>query len=106
MLAACQTTTATVERPTWYPYPKGIGYEGKIHFDFGARYGHAIWKDRKHQGIDIRGHRRQPIHAIADGEVVLKDHDSCAGLLLVIDHGHDPDGEPLIAHYLHLVLNP
>ena len=102
LLAACQTTTAAVERPTWYSYPPGISREGKIHLDFGDRYAHSIWQGRRHQGIDIRGHCRQPIHAIADGQVVLKDHDSCAGLLLVIDHGHDPDGESLIAHYLHL----
>lgn len=102
-LAGCKTamTSAAEDGPTWYPYPKGISEEGKIHFDFGEEYSGA-WSGRRHQGIDIQGHKRQGIIAIADGVVSLKDHDSCAGGLLVIDHGVDLNGEPLFAHYLHL----
>lgn len=102
LAAGCKTTTATLEQPTWYPYPKGIGFEGKIFFDFGAKYRTGLNKGNRHQGIDIQGHRNQPIVAIADGTVSVKHRDPCAGKTLVIDHGHDLNGERLFAHYVHL----
>lgn len=101
-LAACQTTTGTSEKVTWYPYPKGISHEGKIFFDFGDRYRKGPNKGNKHQGIDIRGHLNQPIIAIADGTVSVRHYDTCAGLGLVIDHGYDLYGERLLGHYWHL----
>ncbi len=102
MVAACRTNTAAIHQPAYVPYPEGISDEGKIYVDFGATYRSGYLKGRTHDGIDIRGRTRQPIHAIADGVVVTRGNESCAGPTLVIDHGRDLNGERLVAYSLHL----
>ncbi len=98
MITACQTTASTA--PTKHVvYPDGISfYEGRIYSDFGATAGRK-WP---HGGIDIRGNRRQPIIAIADGVVEAVAYGFCHGHLLVVDHGRDLNGGRLYATYLHI----
>lgn len=55
-----------------------------------------------HQGIDIWGLPGQPIIAVADGQVIETYTSKCAGPIVVIDHGRDKNGEPLIAQYVHV----
>ena len=59
-------------------------------------------KRKIHQGIDIWGPPGQPIIAVAAGYVIETYTGKCAGPTVVIDHGRDKDGKPLIAWYVHV----
>lgn len=76
-------------------YPPGAP---KIVADFNIRR----MDGKIHQGIDIWGLPGQPIIAIADGRVLEAYTNSCAGPTVVIDHGRDKDGKPLIVLYSHV----
>ena len=75
----------------------------KIISDFHSRTG-VKGKPRgyKHQGIDIGGPNGTPILAAANGIVVETDVGKCWGPTIVINHGTDQTGKPLIAAYGHL----
>ncbi len=62
------------------------------------------WRGRteNHQGIDIWGLPGQPIIAVAAGQVIQTYTGKCAGPTVVIDHGRDKDGKPLIGWYVHV----
>ena len=60
------------------------------------------WRGMIHQGIDIWGLPGQPIIAVADGQVIETYTSKCAGPIVVIDHGRDKNGKPLIAQYVHV----
>ncbi len=98
LLAGCQTTP--VEPKPYIPihYPPGISFAGKIYSDFGDTYK----RRRVHRGIDIRGHHRQPIVAVADGIVARTEYNPCAGYEVLVDHGRDTDGGRLFARYVHV----
>ncbi|UWQ90217.1 M23 family metallopeptidase [Rhodobacteraceae bacterium M382] len=75
----------------------------KIISDFHSRRGvKGRRRGSKHQGIDIGGPNGAPILAAADGVVVETDIGTCWGPTIVIDHGADRSGKPLIAAYGHL----
>lgn len=59
-------------------------------------------KRSPHQGLDIGGANGAPIIAAAPGTVLETDVGTCWGPTIVINHGPDPDGKPLIAAYGHL----
>ena len=59
-------------------------------------------RKRIHQGIDIGGPPGQPVIAIADGRVAETHVEKCWGPTVVVDHGYDKDGKPLIALYGHV----
>ena len=59
-------------------------------------------RDSIHQGIDIAGRSGQRVIAIVDGLVVETHVEKCWGPTVVIDHGIDKDGKPLIALYGHV----
>ena len=52
--------------------------------------------------MDVGGPFGQPIIAIADGRVIETHTERCWGPTVVIDHGHDAGGQPLIALYGHV----
>ncbi|MCY4512524.1 MAG: M23 family metallopeptidase [Bdellovibrionales bacterium] len=74
----------------------------KIASDFGSRTDALGRKRRrKHQGIDIIGPVGTEIIAIADGNVLAAEDESCWGLTIMIDHSVTGK-KPLMALYGHL----
>ena len=84
-------------------FPEGVASGSRIISDFRSWTG-VKGKRRKniHQGIDIVGPHGQEIIAIADGKVIETNVEKCWGPTVVIDHGRDVDGKPLIAAYGHV----
>lgn len=95
------TTAAAADRKAIYP--EGISPDNRIISDFHSWIG-VNGKRRKniHQGIDIAGPHGQEIIAIADGRVIETHVEKCWGPTVVIDHGKDVNGKPLIAAYGHV----
>ena len=104
-LSACAATLQRADTGTGRDvvYPAGASPAIRIISDFHSWVG-ANRKRRNaiHQGIDIAGPSGQPVIAIADGLVVETHVDKCWGPTVVIDHGNDKDGKPLIALYAHV----
>ncbi|MBE1284351.1 MAG: peptidoglycan DD-metalloendopeptidase family protein [Rhodobacteraceae bacterium] len=71
--------------------------------DYKSRFGvNNLPRRSRHQGMDIGGPAGMEIIAIAPGKVVETDIGDCWGPTVVIDHGRDPSGKPLIAAYGHV----
>ena len=84
-------------------YPAEVSWRNKIASDFHTWRGIAGGRrDRKHQGIDIRGPSGQLVIAIADGVVAETHVEKCWGPTISIDHGKDAEGRTLIALYGHV----
>lgn len=88
--AGCQTVV----------YPPGApeiisGFRSNTGVDGGRRRS-------PHEGIDIKGHVGQDILAAADGWVLDAEVDQCWGPTIVVDHGRDSEGRPIVALYGHV----
>ena len=84
-------------------YPPGVKHNLRIISDFRSWIGvNKKRRDSIHQGIDIAGRSGQRVIAIADGLVVETHVEKCWGPTVVIDHGIDKHGKPLIALYGHV----
>ncbi|NLD75943.1 MAG: peptidoglycan DD-metalloendopeptidase family protein [Acidimicrobiales bacterium] len=84
---------ASIQRgqPDWNPGVMEIttpipGY--RIGSAFGMRHHPILQIDRLHAGGDIGAPSGTPIHAVADGTVVVAGERGGYGLAVVIDHGH------------------
>lgn len=98
-----QAATTRQAASTKVVYPKGLKRRLRIVSDFHSWRGvNGGRRSQIHQGIDIVGRSGQPIIAIADGRVVETHVEQCWGPTVVIDHGPDKDGKPLIALYGHV----
>ena len=104
-LSACVTTAQRADTNTGRDvvYPSDADPAIRIISDFQSWMG-ANRKRRGaiHQGFDIAGPSGQPVIAIADGLVVETHVEKCWGPTVVVDHGNDKDGKPLIALYGHV----
>lgn len=69
------------------------------HSRLGARSG---TRSQRHQGLDIYAKSGTPILAAVDGVVLEAVVESCWGPTILIDHGQDESGQPLLALYGHL----
>lgn len=84
-------------------YPKDLKRRLRILSDFHSWIGvNGKRRSAIHQGIDIKGRSGQSVIAIADGRVVETHVEKCWGPTVVIDHGTDKHGKPLIALYGHV----
>ena len=84
-------------------YPPNLKRKLRIISDFHSWIGaNGKRRDSVHQGIDIAGRSGQPVIAIADGLVVETHVEQCWGPTVIIDHGTDKHGNPLIALYGHV----
>ncbi len=54
-------------------------------------------RTKVHRGLDLRGKQGKPVHAMADGKVVLADLLYYEGNMVVIDHGNK-----IFSYYMHL----
>lgn len=71
--------------------------------DFKSRWGvNNLPRPSRHQGMDVGGPSGMVILAAADGVVVETDIGECWGPTIVINHGADKNGKPLIAAYGHV----
>lgn len=105
LLAACSVTTAQPTPRSAGPFPKVTYPDGapRIDSDFHSFVGvDGYLRPQQHQGIDILGSDGQPVIAAADGVVLAATSDRCWGPTVVIDHGRDLTGKPLVALYGHL----
>ena len=99
VLAASPCVTAAQD----VVYPAALDRGSRIASDFHDWMGvNGKKRDAIHQGIDIRGPSGQPVIAIADGRVVETHVEKCWGPTVVVDHGKDREGKPLIALYGHV----
>ena len=81
-------------------YPEGVT---PIISDFRSMQGvNGKRRPERHQGIDIGGADGEEVLAIASGRVIKADHDTCWGPTILIDHGQDKHGDPLLALYGHV----
>jgi murein DD-endopeptidase MepM/ murein hydrolase activator NlpD len=78
------------------PLRKPLGYMD-VTSPFGVRTDPFLGRPAMHPGIDLRGEIGEPVHATADGKVVVAGRDGGYGNLVEIDHG---DG--LSTRYGHL----
>lgn len=62
---------------------------GKVTSEFGPRRSPFTGRREFHDGIDIAAPRGTPIHAAADGKVVLSTYQRGIGNVIIIDHGYD-----------------
>ncbi len=74
-----------------------VPLNGKIGAVFGSRRIINGIEKSPHNGIDIKGKRGAPVHAISSGKIVLADDLFFGGKTIVIDHGHG-----LYSFYMHL----
>jgi murein DD-endopeptidase MepM/ murein hydrolase activator NlpD len=80
------------KRPGEIPLPAFHGHfqrpvSGPITSSFGMRYHPVLHFTRMHKGIDFGVPRGTPIHAGADGEVIVAKYSSSFGNMVIIDHG-------------------
>ena len=104
-LSACVATSQRADTGTGpdVVYPSGTSPAVRIISDFRSWMGvNRKRRNAIHQGIDITGPPGQPVIAIADGLVAETHVEKCWGPTVVIDHGNDKDGRPLIALYAHV----
>ena len=84
-------------------YPEGLDPAKHIDSEF-ASWVDSIGRQRiqRHQGLDFQGPKGQPVIAAAAGDVLKTSTDRCWGPTVLIDHGWDKHGKPLIAAYGHV----
>ncbi len=86
-----------IRSPAYWTSGFVIPLNGKIGAGFGARRIINDLEKSPHNGIDIKGDRGTPVHALSPGVVVLADDLFFGGNTLVLDHGH-----ALYSFYMHL----
>jgi murein DD-endopeptidase MepM/ murein hydrolase activator NlpD len=80
--------------PSIYPV------EGWIASDYGHRISPLTNKSEFHSGLDIAAAIGDPIHATADGVVLVAGNDSGLGKYIIIAHGHG-----IVTRYAHNTKN-
>jgi len=70
--------------------------------DYHSQLGVKSGSRPTHKGIDIYARSSTPILASADGVILDAVNEKCWGPSILIDHGQDENGDPLLAIYGHL----
>ena len=70
------------------PVRKPLPGDLEVSSGFGVRRDPFLGKPAMHTGVDLRGEIGEPVHATADGKVVVAGWDGGYGNLVEIDHGH------------------